>query len=259
MQSQNTEYELRAVRQEFANRFYQWQFGDARRENGADFPHVRRVKNHVVQSFLQMVEPMEEGDRVQLMTALVKRTHNQGLAHVAETITPHEESLIQRFKEYARDGSMARGSSAPDRKEDSRRQARGRARSVEIDRKLLHKEIVGAFRDQCGSSMKQHGAGESYFDSVLGSWSVRTEICTRSRFCHFDYFQRVMTTRGLIVGEGISLLHWLGLAGSQTQWILEGQSQVPDAVDALKNICAHFIREAAPLLQGFEPPKGLQR
>jgi hypothetical protein len=254
------ESEWKACRREFAERYHRWKFKDARREAEEDFPFVRRVRNQTVYRFLEMVEPMGKDERLRLMTALVKRSHKFGLAHVAETITPEEQTMIQRYFEYDH-GEIVPGITArlPIERDGEHKQMRIEGESVKlakIDRRALHRAIVGRLRAVCGPKLGDYGSrSSSYFETTVGSWTMRTEFSTNSKFWHFDYFHRILTPGGLLVGLGMSLEHWLGLGGSQTCWALEDESQIEDAVDALRNVCAHFLSQAAGFLQGFEPPK----
>ena len=256
------ESQLRSVRGEFAERYYRWKFKDARRETKEDFPFVRRIKNQTAYRFLEMIEPMEKDQRLMLMTALVKRSHRFGLAHVAETITPEDESLIQKYFEYDH-GEMISGIRArlPIIRDGKHKQMRIEGEDfklAKIDQRALHRAIVERLRSVCGPKLEDYGSrSSSYFESTIGPWIMRTEFRTASKFWHFDYYHSLLTPRGLLVSQGMSLEHWLGLGGSQTCWRLEDESQVEDAVDALGAICEHFLFEASHFLQGFGPPKNL--
>ncbi|MBI1737955.1 MAG: hypothetical protein HYR58_01745 [Acidobacteria bacterium] len=256
------ETEWKAARQEFAERYYRWAIKDARRETEEDFPFVRRVRNQTVYGFLEMIEPMEMNERLRLMTALVKRSHNLGLGRLAETMTPEDESLVQRYWEYDHGeiipGIRARLPIMRDGKHKRMRMEGERFKLAKIDRRVLHRAIIERLRGVCGPKLGKHGSrSSSSFESTVGSWTLTTEFSTGSKFWHFDYFHRLLTPGGLIVGLGMSLEHWLGMGGSQTYWELEDESQVERAVDALCGVCAHFLREAAIFLEGFEPPKKL--
>jgi len=252
--------EWKAAKKEFAERYYHWKFKDARREAQEDFPFVRKVRNQTVYRFLEMIEPMEKADRLRLMMALVKRSHDFGLAHVAETITPEDESLIQRYLEYDH-GELIPGIKArlPIVRDGIHKQMKTEGpKLAKIDRKALHLAIVETLRVVCGPKLGDYGSrSSSYFENTVGSWIMRTEFRTDAKFWHFDYFHRLLTPGGLLIGIGMSLEHWLGLGGSQTCWELEDESQIADAVDALGGVCAHFLREAAHFLRGFDPPKNL--
>jgi hypothetical protein len=256
------ESDWKACQREFAERYHRWKFKDARRETEEAFPFVRRVRNQTVYRFLEMVEPMSEDERLRLMTALVKRSHKFGLAHVTETITAEDQSLIQRFLEYDH-GEIVPGITArlPIMRDGEHKQMRMEGDSLKlakIDRRALHRAIVTRLKPVCGRKLGDFGSrSSSYFESTVGSWTITTEFRTDSKFWHFDYFHRLLTPGGLTVGFGMSLMHWLGLGGSQTRWELEDESQIEDAVDALGAICAHFLREATLFLQGFDPPKNL--
>lgn len=256
------ESEWKACRQEFAERYQRWKFKDGRRETEEDFPFVRRVKNQKVYRFLEMVEPMDKDERLRLMTALVKRSSRFGLARVAETITAEDESLIQRFLEYDHGeivpGIRARLPIVRDGEHKQMRMEGDSLKPTKIDRRALHRAIVARLKPVCGPKLGDYGSrSSSYFETTVGSWIMTTEFRTASKFWHFDYFHRILTPGGLLVGLGMSLQHWLGLGGSQTCWKLEDESQVEDAVDALGAICAHFLREAELFLQGFDPPRNL--
>jgi hypothetical protein len=254
--------EWKACRREFAERYHRWSFKDARRETEDDFPLVRRVRNQTVYRFLEMVELMDKNERLRLMAALVKRSHKFGLAHVPETITAEDESLIQRHFEYDH-GEIVPGirTRLPIVRDGEHKQMRMEGDSIKlakIDRRVLHRAIVERLRAVCGPKFGDYGSrSSSYFESAVGSWIMRTEFRTSSKFWHFDYFHRILTPGGLLVGLGMSLMHWLGLGGSQTRWELEDASQVDEAVDALGDVCAHFLGEAARFLRGFDPPKNL--
>lgn len=256
------ENEWKACRREFAERYHRWKFKDARRETEEDFPLVRRVRNQTVYRFLEMVEPMDKDERLRLMTALVKRTHKFGLAHVAETVTSEDESLIQRYLEYDH-GELVPGIRArlPIVRDGKHKQMRMEGESLKlatIDRRDLRRAIVERLKAVCGPKVGDHGSrSSSYLESAVGSWVMRTEFRTASKFWHFDYYHCLLTPGGLLVSQGMSLQHWLGLGGSQTCWKLEDKAQVEDAVDALGAICAHFLREATLFMQGFDPPKNL--
>jgi hypothetical protein len=251
------ESEWKACRREFAERYHRSKFKDARRETEEDFPFVRRVRNQTVYRFIEMVEPMDKEERLRLMAALVKRSHKFGLAHVAELITAEDESLIQRYLEYDH-GEIVPGMRArlPIMRDGEHKQMRMEGDSLKlakIDRRALHRAIVARLKAVCGPKLGDYGSrSSSYFERAVGSWTMRTEFRTGSKFWHFDYSHRLLTPSGLLVGLGISLEHWLGLGGGQTCWKLEDESQVEDAVDALGAICAHFLREATLFLQGFD-------
>ncbi|HKW61806.1 MAG TPA: hypothetical protein VJN89_04605 [Candidatus Acidoferrum sp.] len=212
--------------------------------------------------FLEMIEPMDTDERLRLTTSLVKRSHKFGLAHVAEVITAEEHSLIQRFLEYDHGeiipGITARLPIVRDGEHKQMRMEGDGLKLAKIDRRALHRSIVARLKPVCGPKLADYGSrSSSYFERTVGAWIMTTEFRTGSKFWHFDYFHRLLTPGGLTVGFGMSLMHWLGLGGSQTQWELEDASQVLEAVDALGDICAHFLREATHFLQGFDPPKGL--
>jgi hypothetical protein len=256
------EIEMRAARQEFAERYHRWKFKDARRETGEDFPFLRRVRDQMVYRFLEMIEFMDKDERLRLMTALVKRSRNAGLAHVADTITREDESLIQRYWEYDH-GEIIPGMSArlPIIRDGKHKQMRMEGEGfklAKIDRRALRRTIIERLRGVCGPKLGDYGSrSSSYFESTVGPWIMRTEFRTSSKFWHFDYSHCLMTPGGLIVGQGITLVHWLGLGGGQTCWALEDESQTEDAVDALGSVCAHFLHEAGLFLQGLDPPKNL--
>jgi hypothetical protein len=258
----NREARLGLARQGFAERYHRWKFKDSRRETNKDFPFVRRVRNQRIYRFLEMIELMDQQERERLMTALVKRSDRFRLAHTPETITAEDDSLIQRYLEYDH-GEIIPGVRArlPIIRDGVSKRMRmegepfGRAR---IDRKALRQAIVEKLRPICGPKLENYGSrASSYFECNLGPWVVRTGFRMPSKFWHFDYYHDLLTPSGLIVGQGISLEHWLGLGGSQTCWKLEDKYQVDDAVDALGDIVAHFLREAAVFLKGFEPPEKL--
>jgi len=254
--------EWKTCQREFAERYHRWKFKDARRETEEDFPFVRRVRNQTAYRFLEMIEPMGKDERLRLMTALVKRSHNFGLAHVSEMITPEDESLIQRYLEYDHGEILpdikARLPIVRDGRHKQMRVEGENFKLAKIDRRALHRMIVEKLRALCGPKLEDFGSrSSSCFQTTTGSWVITTEFRTGSKFWHFDYFHRLLTPNGLTVGLGMSLMHWLGLGGSQTCWQLAGESQIADAVDALGSICAHFLREAAGFLQGFDPPKNL--
>jgi len=254
------ESELKAVRREFAGRYHQWKFRDARRELDQDFPLLRTVRNPSVYRFLEMTEPMPKEERWQLMKALVKRFHNAGLAHVPETITPADQHLIKRYLEYDF-GDIAPGVRAKLHFVRGRGQKHLRTQGenlnlATVDRTGIQRAIIARLKGICGETLGQYSGADAYFQKRIGSWTMRTEFGTRSRFRHIDYSHRLISPGGMIVAQGMSLLQWLGIAG-ETTWQLQGESEIQDAVDALGTMCMHFLSEASHFLQGFEPPRRL--
>jgi len=257
MRRTNQLLQLKAARKEFAERYHRWAFTDARREADEDFPFVRRVRNQTAYRFLEMIETMNRGERLWLVTALAKRSYNVWPGHVPEVITPQDQILIKRYLEYDHGevipGLRARLPIVRDGKQKHLRLEGERFRFAKINRKALRRAIVEKLRNVCGGTLQGYGAGSSsYFESAVGPWILRTEFDTLSRFFHFRYSHCLMTAAGVTVAQNISLLQWLGIG--QTSWELEDESKVDDAVDALGSICAHFLREAPSFLKGFDPP-----
>ena len=128
-----------------------------------------------------------------------------------------------------------------------------RPKSPGINLKSLRKAVVQRLKGTCGEKVTHYDAGSFFFETRIHSWNVRTELNTSSR-TRLTYFHRlVIPTWEIIVGEGISLFHWLGLTGG-TEWELEDDSQIDKTIDSLRMICGHFLEEASPLLEGFAPP-----
>jgi hypothetical protein len=248
--------QLKAARKEFAQRYHRWALLDARREAAQDFRFVREVRNQTVYRFLEMIEPMGRSERLRLVTTLVKRSYNVLPGHLPELITPEDELLIKRYFEYDHGeiipGLRARLPIIRDGKHKRMRLEGEGFKLAKINRKALRRAIVEKLRNVCGGTLGSYGAGSSYFENAMGSWVMRTEFDTSSRFFHFRYSHCLMTPRSVVVAQSISLLQWLGIG--QTSWELEDESEVADAVDALSRICAHFLREAPGFLEGFDPP-----
>jgi hypothetical protein len=257
MGTKNQLHRLKAARREFAERHHRWALADAKRETNQDLPFVRKIKNQTVYRFLEMIEPLGREERLRLLTGLVKRSYNVRPGHTPEIITPEEKLLIDRYSEYDHGeifpGLRVRLPIVRDGKHKHLRVEGERFKLAKINRKALHGAIVEKLRNVCGGTLKSYGAGSSsYFESGVGSWIMRTEFTMGSKFWHFDYSHRLVTRMNIAVGEEISLLRWLGIG--QTSWELQDESQVADAVEALGNICAHFLREAPGFLKGFDPP-----
>jgi hypothetical protein len=253
---------LRSAREEFAERYHRWALIDARRETDEDFPFVRKVRSQTAYRFLEMIEPMGKRERLELISALVKRFHMAGPVAASELITAKDQILITSYLEYDH-GEITPGVSArlPILRDGKHKQLIETARPfklAKINRKALHRAIVERLRGVCGQTVRDYGAGSSYFESAVGTWIMRTEFSTCSKFRHLDYSHSLVTPGGLMVGQGLTLLRWLGMAG-QTYWVLEDESQVEDAVEALGAICTHFLRVAGTLLQDFEPPISKRR
>jgi hypothetical protein len=248
---------VKGARKEFMERYHQWAFTDARREVHEDFRLVRRVRNQTAYRFLEMVEPMAKEEQLRLMTALVKRYHKAGLAPVPEDITPEDEGLIKRYREYDHGeiipGIRARLPIIRDGRHKRIREVGEGLKTPKIDLKRLRKAIVERLRGTCGDKITHYDAGSFYFETRICSWNVRTELNTSSR-SRLSYFHRlVIPTWEIIVGEGISLFHWLGLTGG-TNWELEDDSQIDEMIESLTMICRHFLEETGALLEGFAPP-----
>jgi hypothetical protein len=248
---------LRGARKEFMERYHRWAFKDAQREVAEDFRFVRRVKSQTAYRFIEMVEPMSKAEQLRLMRALVKRFHGVGFAHVPETITSEDQRLIKRYLEYDHGeiipGLRVRLPIIRDGKHKRMRLEAEGFKLAKINRQALHRAIANRLGSVCGQTLKSYSSGESYFETPIGPWIMRTEFGTTSRVGHFSYFHRLMTPGEMIIGEGMALLHWLGITG-QTAWVLEDESQVKEGLAAVSDICAHFLREAAQFLDGFKPP-----
>ena len=255
----NREEWLRSTRREFAERYFRWSLEDARREVEGDFPFLPRVRNQLVYRFLEMIEPMDKKERFELITALAKRSHPAGPVAASEVLTEKDQNLIAAYLEYDHGevipGVRARLPIIRDGKHKRMRVEGEGFKLAKIDRRALHRAISERLKNACGPKQGDYGSrSSSYFEKPVGFWIARTEFRTNSKFWHFDYSHCIMTSGGLIVAQGVTLLHWLGLGGGQTLWELEDESQVADAVEALGEICEHFLRAVGPLLRGLDPP-----
>jgi hypothetical protein len=257
MRATAQENQLRAVRSEIAERCYRWAAKDARREIEDDCVLLRTVKSQAAYRFLEMIEPMRKNERLKLVTALVRRFHIGGPASASRVSTAEDQLLIAKYLEYD-DTEVLPGLRAKSliiRDGGTKRLATGptSSRVPKIDRAALHSAIVEKLRPVCGGKLVDLGPGSSLFESPVGPWIVSTQFSTASRFRHFDYWHRIMVPEGIIVGEGISILRWLGISG-MSSWTLKNESEVEGAVADLAGICSHFLRSVPLLLRGIRPP-----
>lgn len=251
------ENQLRAVRSEIAERCYRWAVKDARRELDDDCVLLRTVQSQAAYRFLEIIETMHKNERLKLVTALVSRFHMGGPASASRVLTAEDQLLIAEYLEYE-DAEVLPGLKAKSliiRDGGTKRLATGptSSRVPKIDRAALHSGIVEKLRSVCGGKLVDLGPGSSFFESPVGPWIVSTQFSTASRFRHFDYWHRIMVPEGIIVGEGISILRWLGISGMST-WTLKSELEVEGATADLAGVCSHFLQAAPLLLSGLEPP-----
>ena len=257
-----TENQLSALRSEIAERCYRWAAKDAVRETEEGFPLVRKVKSQAAYRFLEIAEKLPKSERLKLVTALVKRFHMGGPASASTVTTPEDQHLITSYLEYD-DGEITPGLKArlPIIRDGRNKQlASGPTsnRVAKMDRSALQRSLVEKLRAVCGNKLVDLGPGSSFFESPVGPWMVSTQFSTASRFRHFDYWHRIMMPEGTIVGEGISILRWLGISG-MSSWTIKDETEIEGAVADVAGICAHFLQETPLLLSGLEPPSSRGR
>ncbi len=251
------EKQLSAVRSEIAESCHNWAVKDAHREIVENCPLLRKVRSQAAYLILEMLEPLTEDDRLRLINALVRRFHMGGPDSAGKILTPEDKRLVAQYLEYDHDeilpGVRARVPILRDGSGKRLAQAETRFPLPRIDRSALHKLIIEKLREVCGGKPVNLGPGSSFFETRVGPWIVSTQFSTTSRFRHFDYRHRIVVPGGIIVGEGISILRWLGVSG-MTDWTLQDESEVECAVQDLSNICAHFLNAAPAILRGLKPP-----
>lgn len=251
------EAKLQLVRREFRKRYARWAFTDARREVSEDFPLVRCVKNQLVYRFLEMIEPLNQRDRLEVVAALVRRFHSGGLMPSTRSFVTKDRDLVDRYLEYDHGeiipGVRARLPIWRDGEEKRLLTPQNPYRLDNVNRKRLKAAIIERLRLVCGGTVTSYDARSFFFQTPVGPWIVRTEVSTGSKFRHFSYFNRItIPSKDAIIGE-LSLLHSLGIGG-QTYWQLRGDHEIEESVGSLADICAHFFRNAGDILQGLRPP-----
>jgi hypothetical protein len=220
---------FREAQRAFGERYYRWALADARREVAEGFRFVRSVKGVIAQRFLAYVELLSPIERVELMSAMVRRFHRQAGHAADEPLTDREHAMLDR-----KDGEMLRPRSPGH--EPAMRASRGSNK-----RRLasgVHERLV-----QIPRLVNTGAVGERY-EIRIGSWSVFTSL-SYGRPPYYCHYIRDDSSRSLL--EWGSLFSWLGIAG-QTTWDLAQAGDAKETAEAMASVCNHFLGSVSELL-----------
>ena len=173
-------------------------------------------------------------DRVEMLTALVKRFHVPALEVANERLTPRELQLIANWNVAMRQPSSFEISRATAISSTPRPKMKQR-RFASLARKQLE-PMLG--KPEVGSKTT------SRYRVSLDGWTISTWVNYGSP----PYLlHHIRFADGRSLRENISLLAWLGISG-QTTWELAEDGDEPDVASAIGDICTHFLTAVPKLL-----------
>jgi hypothetical protein len=240
----------------FDLRYYHWALAQARREINEDFPSLRLIKNELVYKFLEIARSMDKEEQLQFLSALVKRTHSDGVELAGDPFTARDQELIDRYLNHDY-SEIAPGLPVLDgtfeRRGDKRiyRSVNERATLPKIDKKRLRKLVVQKLRPILGECSMKESSDSWWYETKIGIWSVWTLVAAYKKFVHLSYFQRIVVQEGIDLRFPISPTAWFGIGGGSTDWKLWENSEMEEATDSMCLLVKQFLDAAPSLLEGI--------
>lgn len=246
---------LRAESAEFRRRYFSWCLFECERERLRNFESVKLVRHPIVSVFLEYVGGLNDAERCELLTSLIKRLHAQ------QTLTTRERAICDKYVDFFKVPFVHPGGEVLSsmRVPDTQLRLQQRFLDAEPDRrsiaKLLKNQIKAAVASDLGILLTDTTQELSY-EKQSGDWKLVTTFefrgRTQLRYSH-AFYALPGAVAGANVSGGVSVLNWMGIA-PETAWSWLLLEDIPPVAESIRRLCTNFVLIADAFVLDIKNP-----
>ncbi len=92
---------LKSAINEFGTRYYRWSLEDFKLEVAERFPSISAIKDSIAINFVSYMHSLLKDRKIQLLEALVKKSHSEAIKLIGEHMTAEEKKKISSWINYS--------------------------------------------------------------------------------------------------------------------------------------------------------------
>ena len=231
--------DVQTAYQEFRIRRYPWALEEFRREIDQGYPYLRTIANRRVQSWLFLLQGLNNDEKQMLSYLLIKRVFRMVIADAGDPFTAEDAALL---KQYERVLPML-----PPKTPDP---SHGDINKIKIRR--LASRIIERLSPILGDQRTHFSEMEWSYVTPVGDWNVTTEITIYNpREPEVRYWHSVSRNDDKTPSRDYiyDFVNNLGLGVAI--WRVDYGYELEPTADSLAKLCAHFIDAFPRLVDGL--------